>query len=154
MTSSDASVRTPARAALPPARRRLALALVGIAVLLLPWTAWLTMRLPSRHFTRHWDLAWGGFDVALAVAVGLTAYSLLARPEWVPVVAAITGTLLLCDAWFDTVLAAGRGEVLEAVAEAAAAELPLAALCFWVARDSRRTLHRALSEALGRSRES
>ena len=33
----------------------------------------------------------------------------------------------LCDAWFDTVLANGRGEQVEAALEAALVELPLGA---------------------------
>jgi hypothetical protein len=63
--------------------------------------------------------------------------------------AAITGTLLVCDAWFDVLTAQPGSELLESLAEAGLAELPLAALCFWLAVDSERTLARAVRGALG-----
>jgi peptidoglycan/LPS O-acetylase OafA/YrhL len=112
------------------------LALVALA--LVPWTLWLTFSLPSRHVTHHYDLAWIGFDVALALAFGATAWSALRRPRWLAALAAATGTMLLCDAWFDVVTASGGGERLEAVAEAAFAELPLAAICAYIVYDTER----------------
>jgi hypothetical protein len=54
----------------------------------------------------------------------------------VPVAASVTGTLLVCDAWFDAVTARPGGELVEA----ALAELPVAALRFWLARDAERAL--------------
>lgn len=112
------------------------LALVALA--LVPWTLWLTFSLPSRHVSQHYDLAWTGFDVALAVAFGATAWSALRRPRWLAALAAATGTMLLCDAWFDVVTASGAGERLEAGAEAAFAELPLAAICAYMVYDAER----------------
>jgi hypothetical protein len=112
------------------------LALVALA--LVPWTLWLTFSLPSRHVSQHYDLAWSGFDVALAFAFGATAWSALRAPRWLVAFAAATGTMLLCDAWFDIVTASGGGERLEAVAEAAFAELPLAAICGYIVYDTER----------------
>src|SRR3954464_14372008 len=119
---------------LPPVRRRLAVALAAIAVVLVPWTVVLTARLPSEHHTPHWALAWGGFDVALALAAAVTAWACARRPGWVPVPASITGTLLVCDAWFDLLTARPGGELVEAALEAALAEIPLAIVCFVLAR--------------------
>jgi hypothetical protein len=99
------------------------------AVALVPWTLWLTYTLPSRHVTHHYDLAWVGFDCVLAVAIGLTACAALRGWRTLVPLAAVTGTLLLSDAWFDVVTSAGGGELLEAILLAAVAELPLAALC-------------------------
>src|SRR5229473_343719 len=76
------------------------------AFALLPWALLLGFELPSRHLARHWDLAWTGFDVALA------------------------GTLLLCDAWFDVLTASTTTERTVAIILAFAGELPLAVLCF------------------------
>src|SRR5260370_27209194 len=56
------------------------LALVAIG--LVPWTLWLTFRLPSRHVTDNYDLAWVGFDVALATAMAATAWAILRVSEW------------------------------------------------------------------------
>ena len=128
-------------------RRRAALALAAVAVFLIPWTVYLTSRLPSHHRTPHWGIAWAGFDIALAASSALTAYALARRPGLVPIAATITGTLLVCDAWFD-VLTSDHGEVIEAALEAGFAELPLAALCFWLAADSERTLVRAVAGAV------
>src|SRR5206468_1240630 len=100
----------PSRAGLPPARRRLAVGLAAIAVVLVPWTVLLTARLPAEHHTPHWALAWGGFDVALALAAATIAWACACRPGWIPVLASITATLLVCDAWFDLLTARPGGE--------------------------------------------
>ncbi len=57
--------------------------------------------------------------------------------------------LLVCDAWFDVLTARHGGELVEATLEAGLVELPLAALCFWLATDTERTLVRAVRETLG-----
>ena len=106
----------------------------AVAFVIVPWTIWLAIRLPSKHLTPHWSIAWGGFDVALAASAAFTAVALARAPAWIPIAASTTGTLLLCDAWFDVLTARAGGELLEATLEAAVAELPLAALCFWLAR--------------------
>src|SRR5437764_1295234 len=43
-------------------------AVFGLAALLLvPWIVLLVVALPSEHRAAHWDIAWAGFDVALAL---------------------------------------------------------------------------------------
>jgi hypothetical protein len=44
--------------------------------------------------------------------------------------------MLVCDAWFDIVTSQSGNEMWEAVAEAALAELPLAAVCAFVVYDA------------------
>jgi len=112
------------------------LALVALA--LVPWTLWLTVSLPSRHLTEHYDVAWIGFDVVLAAALAATAWSALRESRWLVALAAATGTMLVCDAWFDIVTSTGGGERLEALAEAALAELPLAAICAYIVLEAER----------------
>jgi hypothetical protein len=107
-----------------------------VAVFLVPWTLYLTFTLPSRHVTRHYDLAWVGFDVALACAFAATTLAALRRSHWLVPLAAVTGTMLVCDAWFDIVTSQSGGETWEAVAEAVFAELPLAALCAFIVYDA------------------
>jgi hypothetical protein len=46
--------------------------LVG-ALVLVPWTLYLAYTLPARHRVVHWDAIWVGFDLALALALLLTA---------------------------------------------------------------------------------
>ena len=52
-------------------------AVVGIG--LVPWTIWVAYDLPQRHLARHWDMAWGGFDVAMACLLLATAFAAVRR---------------------------------------------------------------------------
>jgi hypothetical protein len=125
------------------------------AVGLLPWTLYLTFTLPSRHVTTHYDLAWVGFDIGLAAAFGGTAWAALRSPTWLVPLAAATGTMLVCDAWFDVVTSRGAGEIGEAAAEALLAELPLAGVCAFIVYDAETFLRATVqrySDALGRFR--
>jgi hypothetical protein len=47
--------------------------------------------------------------------------------------ATTTATLLVIDAWFDTTTAVAGSDLAEAATMALCAELPLAALCAWLA---------------------
>lgn len=103
------------------------------AVVLGPWAAFLIITLPPNYTANHWRFAWGGFDIGLGVALATTAFAVARRSPFAEVGAAITGTLLVCDAWFDVLTAREGGELLWAALGAILIELPLAALCFWMA---------------------
>jgi len=105
------------------------------AIVLLPWTAFLFLSLPRHYVANHWRLAWGGFDVGLGLALAATAVNVARRSPFAEVTAAVTGTLLVCDAWFDVLTSRGTSDVVQSAGEAALVELPLAALCFWMARN-------------------
>jgi hypothetical protein len=105
---------------------------------LLPWTLWLTFTLPSRHVTEHYDVAWVVFDCALFCAFAATAWCAVKGSQWLVPLAAATGTMLLCDAWFDVATSIGSGDALEAILEALLAELPLAFVCALVVYDAER----------------
>jgi hypothetical protein len=113
--------------------------LLVCAAVLVPWTAILFLTLPRHYGASHWQLAWAGFDVGLGIALANTAIAALHRPPRGEIAAAVTGTLLICDAWFDVLTSHGSADVAEAVGEAALIELPLAALCFWIVRSARRS---------------
>jgi len=116
-----------------PVPRWTALALLLAGVLLVPWSALLFVMLPRDYAANNWHLAWGGFDVCLAVALAATAVALIRRSPLVPTAAAVSGTLLFCDAWFDVLTARGAMDVAQALVSALLVELPLAAACFWIA---------------------
>jgi hypothetical protein len=104
--------------------------LVAVLVIL-PWTGYLAATLPrtARIYDRT---AWVGFDIALAILLGLT--SLLAwrgRPR-VALAAVATATMLVMDAWFD-VLTSRRGIDRDVAIAMAVAELTLAGICLWIA---------------------
>jgi len=123
------------------------------AALLIPWTLVLAYRLPSRHTSHHWDVAWVGFNVALVVSLAATGVSIARRASWATSAAAVAAALLLCDAWFDNVLANGGDEHLEAALEAVLVELPLALFCLWLAGHCDQTVA-AVRGAIGRGRRS
>ncbi len=118
-------------------RRRVLLVYGAFAIALIPWTAYLGSSLPSRHDTVHWTFLWVGFDLGLAIAAAATAVAVLRGWRVLPIVASVTGTLLLCDAWFDLWTSRPGSERAWAVGEAALGELPLAVFSFWVAHDAR-----------------
>ena len=43
----------------------------GVAIGLLPWTVYLSITLPPRHESAHWDIVWPGLDVGIALAVAV-----------------------------------------------------------------------------------
>jgi hypothetical protein len=104
-------------------------------VVLVPWTGYLFGTLPPHYTANHWGIAWGGFDIGLALALAGTAALVARRSPFAEVTATVTGTLLVCDAWFDVLTSRGASAVGQAIAEAVLVELPLAALCFWIARN-------------------
>jgi hypothetical protein len=108
----------------------------GVVIGLLPWTIYLSITLPAKHESVHWDIVWPGLDVGIALAVGATVVALVRLSPNLPIFATIAGTLLLCDAWFDTLTSQPGSELAWAAVEALLAELPLAAFCFWIAFDA------------------
>jgi hypothetical protein len=113
------------------------------AVVLVPWTAVLFLTLPRHYSANNWHLAWGGFDVALGLALATTAILVYRRSASGEIAAAVTGTLLVCDAWFDVLTSHGTANVVQAIAEALLIELPLAGLCFWIAHNIARAVDTA-----------
>jgi hypothetical protein len=103
------------------------------ALILVVWAGFLIVTLPRNYTANHWHVAWGGFDIGLGIALVATAVAVARRSPYAEVAAAVTGTLLVCDAWFDLVTSRTSGELVQAGLEAALIELPLAALCFWMA---------------------
>jgi len=104
-------------------------------VVLVPWTGYLFGTLPPDYKANHWAIAWGGFDVGLSLALASTAVLLVRRSPFAEVTATVTGTLLVCDAWFDVLTARGTAAVVQSIVEGVLVELPLAVLCFWIARN-------------------
>jgi hypothetical protein len=107
-----------------------------VVVFLIPWTIYLTFALPERHVTYRYDLSWVGFDVGLICAFIATTWAAFRGSRWLVPLAAVTGTMLVCDAWFDIVTSQGGGEMWEAIGEALAGELPLAAICAFIVYDA------------------
>lgn len=110
------------------------------AAILLVWAAVLIFTLPRNYTANHWRVAWGGFDIGLGTAMIATAVAIIRRSPFAEVAAAVTGTLLICDAWFDVLTSRTSVELVQAGLEAILIELPLAALCFWMATNLARAV--------------
>jgi len=121
-----------------PLPRWVTVVLALTAAGLVPWTLYLTFTLPSRQVSEHYDVAWVGFDIALLSVMATTAYLAVRGSEWLVPFAAVTGTMLVCYAWFDVVTSIGGNDWAEAVLEAIFAELPLAAVCALIVYDAER----------------
>jgi len=129
----------------PVPRRTWGTVFLVMAVVLAAWTTWLTVRLPSHHLVRTWDVAWGGFDVLLTVMFVTTGVALVRRSPWVRACALVTATLLAVDAWFDITTALPGSQFTQAVLQAALIEAPLAGVCLYLAWRSDRALRRGRS---------
>jgi hypothetical protein len=125
--------------------RTRALDLIGVlfaaaALVLVPWVVFLVRALPSQHRSAHWDVAWGGFDIALALLLVGVAVAAWRRSPWLEGAATGAATLLFVDAWFDVLTASSRSELVIAIVEAAVVELPIAVVCLLLARSAERRL--------------
>jgi len=110
------------------------------ALVLVPWVVLLVRALPSHHRSAHWDVAWGGFDIALALLLVGVAVAAWRRSPWLEGAATAAATLLFVDAWFDVLTASSRSEFVVAIVEAAVVELPIAVVCLLLARSVERRL--------------
>jgi hypothetical protein len=116
-------------------RRRVALLVImGCCVVLAGWIAVLMITLPRHYTASHWRGVWVGFDGALLAAFAATAWAAWRERQVLVLFLTVTGTLLLCDAWFDLVLDLGTRDFPMSVVSAAVAELPLAFVMFNAAR--------------------
>jgi hypothetical protein len=113
------------------------------AIVLVPWIVFLVRSLPSTHAAAHWDIAWAGFDVGLALLLLGVAVAAWRRSSWLEGAATAAAALLVVDAWFDILTSSTSVELVTAIGEAVLVELPLAVLCFLLARDAERILRRS-----------
>jgi hypothetical protein len=121
------------------------------ALVLVPWVAFLVVELPSTHRADHWDVAWAGFDVVLAVLLATVAVTAWRRSPWLEGAATATAALLFVDAWFDVLTSSSGAELALAIGEAVLVELPLAVLCLLLARNAERRLGEGASQPIARA---
>ena len=111
------------------------LAVLGVAAIaLIPWSIAMGATLPQHHVVRHWDLAWAGFDVGLALILLSTVVAAFRGSRWLSSLALASAAMLLCDAWFDVLTSGSRTETWLAISGAVLVEAPLAALCLSVSQ--------------------
>jgi hypothetical protein len=106
-------------------------AFVLCSLVLIPWTVYLGLTLPSRQLSPHYNIAWVGFDILLLVALGATGYFAIRQSRYLAVSSAAAAVLLVVDAWFD-IMTSPRRQIPQAIVLAVLIELPLAAVCAWL----------------------
>ena len=124
----------------PLSRRLVPLFFAAAALILVPWVVLLAKALPTTHRSAHWDVAWTGFDVVLALLLVSVAVSAWRCSPWLEGAATATAALLFVDAWFDVLTSSTRSEFIVALAEAIGLELPIAVFCLLLARSVERRL--------------
>ncbi|MGC9671266.1 hypothetical protein ACNTMW_32565 [Planosporangium sp. 12N6] len=136
----------PALPAVRPVPTWIAPVFTVLALVTVPWTAYLAATLPDDIRTRNYRVAWVGFDVGLIVLLLLTAVLAYRGHRHMVMTATATATALLIDAWFDVVTAPTGGDLAVAVATALVGELPLTCLCVWIALQVDRVIARRLRQ--------
>jgi hypothetical protein len=142
-------------AVLPDNRRIIRLAgpvFATFSLLLVPWIVFVAAQLPARKLSANYDIAWAGFDVFLFAGLAATAVCAFRRSRWLPLAASAAGTLLVVDAWFDVVTSQGGRDLILAIASAALVELPLSALCWFLAQQAEDFVEERIKAVLPRGR--
>ena len=133
-------------------RRRLGLLIMTVCcVALAAWIAILLLTLPGRYTSSDWRAVWVGLDIAELLGFAATAWAAWHQRQIVIFFMIMTGTLLLCDAWFDLALNYGSSGFTVSILSAVLAELPLAFLMFAAARRLIRVTVQTLMELTGAS---
>jgi hypothetical protein len=101
--------------------------MTGGTLVLIPWTVYLAFALPDDYLVHDWTALWVGFDLLLLALMTATVIFGMLRRQLMLLTAFATGTLLICDAWFD-LMTAGPNDFRIAVLTAALGDLPLAAI--------------------------
>jgi len=125
------------------ASNRIAVAYLSFAGLLLPWLVMLAFTLPDRQLSQNYRLAWVGFDLMLMITLSRTGWLAWRRSPYLVIVASMTATLLVIDAWFDVTTAGSDRERYLAIAAALCVELPLACFSMRLARRAQRMIAEA-----------
>ena len=131
-------------------RRRFGLLFMTVCcIALAAWIAILILTLPSHFTASHWRAVWVGLDIAELAGFAATAWAAWHQRQIVIFFMIMTGTLLLCDAWFDVALDYGSSGFTESILTAALVELPLAFLLFAAARRLARVTVQSLMQLVG-----
>jgi len=131
-------------------RRRLGLlVMMACCIALAAWIAFLLLTLPVRYTSSDWRAVWVGLDIAELLGFAATAWAAWYQRQIVIFFMVMTGTLLLCDAWFDLALNYGSSDFTASILSAVLVEFPLAFLLLAAARRLVRVTVQTLMELTG-----
>jgi hypothetical protein len=135
MTTSAATRRTGVR---PSTVHVAGWGFVVVATVLLFWIGVLAVTLPNTAHAQNWAEAWIGFDLLESIGLATTGWLVLRRDPRVAIAASAPAAFLVADAWFDIVTSQPNWDVVQATVLAFFVELPLAAICVWIAFTAQR----------------
>ena len=118
---------------------------VGLAC----WIAYLILTLPDHYTSSDWQAVWVGLDIAELIGFAAIGWAAWRQRQVLIFFMIMTGTLLLCDAWFDLALSYGSDGFTVSVLTAVLAEFPLAFLMFAGARRLVRVTVQTVMELAG-----
>ena len=131
-------------------RRRFGLLfMTACCVALACWIGILILTLPDRFTSSDWRAVWVGLDIAELIGFAAVGWAAWRQRQVVIFFMIMTGTLLLCDAWFDLALSYGSSEFTMSVISAVLAEFPLAFLMLAGARRLVRVTVQTVMELAG-----
>ena len=131
-------------------RRRFGmLFMTACCLVLAAWIAILILTLPMRYTSHDWRGVWVGLDLAELAGFAATAWAAWHQRQILIFLMMVTGTLLVCDAWFDLALAYGSRGFIMSLVTALVIELPLAVLLFISARRLVRVTIQAMMQLSG-----
>jgi hypothetical protein len=119
------------------ARHKMAIGFVGSAIVLVGWMVFLAKTLHDSAEVRHWSSVWLGLDTMEALALAALGILLVRHDHRARTAATVAATLFGMDAWFDVMLSSGS-DFVQALVLAVLFEIPLAAACAGIARQTAR----------------
>ncbi len=140
-----ASIDSPHPLLDPRLQHRMRFALLftlACCIVLAGWIAILILTLPGHYTSDDWRAVWVGLDLAELAGFAAIGWAAWHQRQIVTFFLLVTGTLLVCDAWFDVTLNYGSHGFTTSIVSAVLVELPLAILMFISAgRLVRSTIH-------------
>ena len=120
------------------ARHKMAIGFVGSSIVLVGWMVFLAKTLHRTTEVNHWATVWIGLDTMEALSLACLGILLVRRDHRARTAATVCATLFGMDAWFDVMLSLTASDFVQALILAVAFEIPLAAACAGIARQTAR----------------
>lgn len=120
------------------ARHHMAIGFVGSAIVLVGWMVFLASTLHGTETVNHWATVWIGLDTMEALSLVCLGVFLVRHDHRARTAATVSATLFGMDAWFDVMFSLSAHDFIQALVLAVLFEIPLAAACYGIARQTAR----------------